>query len=96
MLFKSQRSLLVGSSRMWTRYTASRMMYSTATTNTTPNSDAATVPAASANDTVDHHDHFHALYNNENQSVLDDLDHPHNEATVISTFAPNFNSVFDE
>jgi hypothetical protein len=43
-----------------------------------------------------HHDHFHALYNNENQSVLADLDHPLNDQVSASTFAPTFNSVFDE
>ncbi|KAI8075014.1 hypothetical protein BC940DRAFT_287221 [Gongronella butleri] len=50
------------------------------------------------------HDHFHALYNNENASVLEHLDspahnhqHAHTETpTDKDAFSPTVNSLFDE
>jgi hypothetical protein len=56
-----------------------------------------TAPPTQINQIMDqHHDHFHALYNNETQSVLADLDHPLNNEVSASTFAYTFNFVFDE
>ncbi|KAI8341724.1 hypothetical protein BC941DRAFT_414332 [Chlamydoabsidia padenii] len=101
MLF-TKSSLVLSSRSLLARTTTSRMMlYSTTTTTTTTTTSlgSATSNTSATQDEqlspVDLHAHFHALYNNENQSVLADLDHPHNEVST-STFAPTFNSVFDE
>lgn len=90
MLFlkSTSRLALLSSSR---RAPTRMMLYSTTTTTTT------VAPPTQDEQTMDqHHDHFHALYNNENQSVLADLDHPLNDQVSASTFSPTFNSVFDE
>ncbi|SAM00791.1 hypothetical protein [Absidia glauca] len=87
MFIKSTCRLALVSSRRVPKM----MLYSTTTTTTVA------APPTQDNQTMDqHHDHFHALYNNENQSVLADLDHPLNDQVSASTFAPTFNSVFDE
>ncbi|CAO3610859.1 unnamed protein product [Cunninghamella blakesleeana] len=88
-LFKNNQRLWVPSSRLYTSLNNNN------NNNTSTNHSTAT---SLGNNEV-HHDEFHALYNNENQSVLDHLDHPsyhEKQSGNPDAFAPNFNSVFDE
>ncbi|ORZ22164.1 hypothetical protein BCR42DRAFT_405623 [Absidia repens] len=102
LLNKSQRPLAT-SSRLWinnvnptnTRLFSSAAGSSTSTTQTHSNDHHHHQASSSKDDS----ERLLDMYNNEKQSVLDELDHPDNkgeEATVSPDPESDANSVFDE
>ncbi|CAO3621440.1 unnamed protein product [Cunninghamella echinulata] len=94
---KSFQKILRPTTSLITRqkvWVSSSRLYTTTTMNNTTSTNQVSMESKEAP-----HDELHALYNNENQSVLDHLDHPsyhEKQSGNPDAFAPNFNSVFDE
>ncbi|CAO3595181.1 unnamed protein product [Absidia cylindrospora] len=100
LLNKSQRPL-VTSGRLWTNnvnVTNTRLL-SSAVGGSTSSRNQTNADHHQASSSKDDSERLLDMYNNEKQSVLDDLDHPDNkgeEATVSPDPESDANSIFDE